>query len=261
MRVSLISLNQAWEDKDKNKEYSRYFISKAKKDKAELIIFPEMTLTGFSMNTQKISENFKKSETIMFFAQCAKEFNISIIFGIVVRYKDKALNQAILVNAEGKTSAIYSKIHPFSYANETKYFYSGEKLAYFKQNEYNFALTICYDLRFPELYQALSKNAEVVINIANWPSKRIDHWMTLLKARAIENQIYMIGVNRTGIDGNKHHYNKCSKIFGPDGNKILPIITSKKYDLYDINPSCVHDSRKIFPVKNDRKIKFYKKIL
>lgn len=261
MRIALVSLNQFWEDKLGNKKSVEKIIKKAVADSADLIIFPEMTLTGFSMDVKKISEIAENSNTIEFFRNSAKDDGISIIFGYVENKLGNAFNNCVLVNSTGNVIASYSKIHPFSFAGETKYYSHGNSLVQLDFMETNMALTICYDLRFPELYQALSKESEIIINIANWPKKRVDHWNTLLKARAIENQVFMIGVNRTGIDGNNIEYEKSSLIFAPDGTMLDPDNLEYELDFYDINHEMVSEVRNIFPVKNDRKIELYKRIL
>ena len=142
----------------------------------------------------------------------------------------------------------------FSFAKEDKYFIPGKKISFGNLNKkISLGITICYDLRFPELYYLLSKNCEVVINIANWPLERIDHWRTLLKARAIENQMYIVGVNRTGNDFNKFTYPSSSMVFGPKGNKCKPVYKNKIIGIYDIDINEVAMSRKSFPSTYDRR--------
>lgn len=166
-------------------------------------------------------------------------------------------NKLIVLNNKGEFIADYAKIHPFSYSGEDKIFQAGENLGIANINKVNFGLTICYDLRFPELYQILSQKASVIVNIANWPAKRIDHWKTLIKARAIENQVFMIAVNRTGTDGNGLVYEESSMIFDPEGNCLNPKSTIKDLSVYTIDADITEFIRAGFPVKNDRKVDFY----
>ena len=261
MKIAVVSLNQSWEDKSANKERCRLFIERAANDGSELIIFPEMTLTGFSMNIKVISENLDDSDTLNYFKRKAKENNINIIFGYVERDDEKALNRSVFISTDGEVKGMYSKIHPFSYASENEFFNSGNSLQILDMHKFKIGLTICYDLRFPELYQALSKNCSLIINIANWPEKRVDHWNSLLKARAIENQVFMIGVNRIGVDGNDISYVKSSQIVDPEGQLLGQFLSSEEYDLYDINPDFVNEVRSRFPMKNDRKVELYRNIL
>lgn len=260
MKISLVSLNQVWEDKKSNLELCEKYIQNASKKSVDLIIFPEMTLTGFSNNIKVISENFENSETIKQFSNFAKEFNISVIFGVVIEDNKKALNRCLFIDNLGNVVSDYSKIHPFSFSGEDKYFNAGNKLSIFEFKNFKIGLTICYDLRFPELYSSLAKDCDLIINIANWPSKRVDHWNTLLKARAIENQIFMLGVNRTGIDGNGLEYVESSNIFNANGEKL----EFEKYEnmkIYDVDVNFIKDFKHKFNTVNDRKVEFYKEIL
>lgn len=261
MKIALVSLNQIWEDKEANKINCLAYIEESSNHNVELIIFPEMTLTGFSMNTQKTAEDVEDSESINWFKNQARIKSVNIVFGVVLRAEEKAKNFLYFVDKNGNVLADYAKIHPFSYSGEDRFFVGGKDLKYATLEQVIFGLTICYDLRFPELYQALSKNCEIVLNIANWPQRRVDHWNTLLKARAIENQVYMIGVNRIGIDGNNIEYEKSSMIFTPNGDKLEPVYSNELITIFEFEPLDVIGIRNNFPVKNDRRIAFYKSIL
>lgn len=261
MKIALVSLNQVWEDKSANKVLCYNFIQKAVSHQVDLVIFPEMTLTGFSMAIEKTAENFEDSESLDWFRSIAVKFSINIIFGVVFSYKNRVKNHLILLNKKGEILGNYEKIHPFSYSDENLYFVGGDELVISDFYSTKLGFTICYDLRFPELFQGLSKDCEVIINIANWPKGRIDHWRTLLKARAIENQVFMIGVNRTGIDGNNIEYEKSSMIFTPNGDKLEPVYSNELITIFEFEPLDVIGIRNNFPVKNDRRIAFYKSIL
>ena len=260
MKLALVSLNQVWEDKKSNLDLCKKYIKNASIKKLDLIIFPEMTLTGFSNSIRFIAENFENSETIKQFSNLAKEFNISVIFGVVIEDNKKALNKCLFIDNLGNVVSDYSKIHPFSFSKEDKYFNAGNKLSMVEFKNFKIGLTICYDLRFPELYSSLAKECDFIINIANWPSKRVEHWNTLLKARAIENQIFMVGVNRTGIDGNGLEYIESSNIFNANGEK-LEFEKYKDMKIYDVDVNFTKDFKNKFNTVNDRKIEFYKEIL
>ena len=128
MKLAIVSLNQAWEDKKANLIFSKQYIHKASQSGAELIVFPEMTLTGFSNNINLTAENFENSQTIKNFSILAKEFNIGIVFGVAIQDKAKAFNKSILMDQNGEVLGEYSKVHPFSFAGEDKYFNAGSKL-------------------------------------------------------------------------------------------------------------------------------------
>jgi omega-amidase len=261
MRIALVSLDQFWEDKDLNITACYSFLKRAKKNGVSLVIFPEMTLTAFSMNTNLTAENRLDSRTVELFKTFSNEFQLAIIFGVVFQDGDKALNNALLVDKTGEIKGDYSKIHPFSFVGEDAYFNRGREICAAKLDEVYIGITICYDLRFPEIYSALAKECGLIINIANWPSKRIDHWNTLLKARAIENQLFVIGVNRTGVDGKGLEYIKSSQVITPNGELLIPVISEDELDIYDIDLDDVNKFKKTFPTVQDRDSNLYKSIL
>lgn len=260
MRIALVSLNQSWEDKKANLDLCEIYTQKASDQNVDLIVFPEMTLTGFSNNIDLTAEDFENSETVKSFSILAKEFKIGIVFGMVAKDTNKALNKSIFVDKHGKVLGDYSKVHPFSFAGEDKYFNAGSKLSVVHFENINIGLTICYDLRFPELYSGLAKHCDLIVNIANWPSKRVDHWNTLLKARAIENQLFIAGVNRTGIDDNGLEYYESSNVFNANGESLnFEKIDTMK--VYAIKEDGTRKFKEKFNTTSDRKVKFYKEIL
>jgi predicted amidohydrolase len=261
MRVALVSLNQAWENKDFNIKACRLFFQKAKEKNADLIIFPEMTLTSFSMNTKITAEDGKSSDTVALFQKLATEFQVGIVFGVVFRDGDKATNNALMIDAAANIRGAYSKIHPFTFAGEDKIFNAGSGISYAKLGSMTIGLTICYDLRFPEIYSALANHCDLIINIANWPAKRIEHWNTLLKARAIENQLFIVGVNRTGTDGNGLKYIKSSQVINSDGELLNPVISEDELDVFDIDSEYIKKFKQTFSTTQDRKPALYKSIL
>jgi predicted amidohydrolase len=261
MKIALVSLNQVWEDKASNQKKCLSFIIKAAEYGAEIVVFPEMTLTGFSMNIELIAEQRDKSQTIDYFCQQAKKHEIAIAFGLVLKEKDKATNNLIIIDKKGIILSSYAKIHPFSFSGENKYYYGGNEICTCTLGKTNIGLTICYDLRFPEIFQILSQKCNLIITIANWPEKRVKHWYLLLQCRAIENQSFMLGVNRTGIDGNNHKYVKSSVIFHPLGQKIKPVHSFRYLDIYDLPLDSIMSIRDSFPVKQDRKNELYKSYL
>jgi len=260
MKIALVSLNQVWEDKKANLELCKEYVEKAAHNNVELMMFPEMTLTGFSNNIAFTAECLLNSPTIQEFSLLAKKFNMGLVFGVVLQDKMKALNKAVFVNNHGEVLESYTKIHPFSFAGEDRFFNAGNKLSNLYFKGINFGLTICYDLRFPELYSALATQTDVIINIANWPSKRVEHWDILLKARAIENQTFIIGVNRTGTDGHNLEYKESSHVFNANGQALeYEQIDSMK--IYIIDKYWTKEFREKFNTINDRKVAFYKEIL
>jgi predicted amidohydrolase len=263
MKIAVVSLDQKWEDKEYNLQRCRDFVQKAKEKNADLIIFPEMTLTGFSMNIDKTAEDPDNSDTVSKFKELAKEYDINIVFGVVFKSQSvKATNNLIMINPKGDLQVNYAKIHPFTYAGEDKFFEGGNILGLAKLNDLNIGFAICYDLRFPEMFAAMSKNIDLIIIIANWPAKRVDHWNALLKARAIENQCYIIGTNRIGIDGTNLEYAKSSRVINANGVDLKPIHSEAiEFDIYELDKASLNNFRVGFPTIRDKQTKLYKSIL
>lgn len=252
MKISLFQFNPIWEDKISNQEKILEVLHKTRL-KTDILIFPEMTLTGFTMRSKKYSEA-NNSESVNFFQKIAKENKIHIFAGYIEDVKGKYFNCFVHADRDGNILANYHKIHPFSFSGEDRHFTPGNTPVITEADGIKIGLSICYDLRFPELFRQYGKKrVTLIINIANWPVQRIEHWLHLLKARAIENLCYMIGVNRTGKDkGNE--YNGCSAIYGPLGEEVLLMSDNEKLITIEINQDEVLKIRNKFPFLNDMKI-------
>ena len=263
MKVALVSLNQSWENKAENKQKVEETLALITEycTNTDLVVYPEMTLTGFTMESERIKEEEGSSDTIAFFEEQAKKYDVNIAFGVVLAKGDKASNCLAVVSGQGALLTTYTKIHPFSYADEDAHYQAGNSLKKVNVGGATIGLTICYDLRFPELYQSYSKDCSVILNIANWPERRVSHWRALIKARAIENQVFMIAVNRIGTDGNGLQYVASSGIVSPYGEELKGVSLSEEVAVYEIDLGEVAQYRKEFPIKNDRKITLYKDIL
>jgi predicted amidohydrolase len=212
-----------------------------------------MTLTGFSMRSDIYGESLE-SGSFNYFSGVAKEFDCDVIAGIIEKNRDKYFNTLIHILREGKFKNAYRKIHPFSYSNEDKHFSAGVEPVISDINEWSTGLSICYDLRFPELYRFYGKErVELIIIIANWPDTRIEHWNTLLKARAIENQCYVVGVNRVG-EGLRLHYNGFSSVYDPMGKELVSVENEEKLIVAEIDKNYVKDVRDKFPFLDDIKL-------
>ncbi len=256
MKVCAAQYDIAWEDVSANMRICERFFREAADASADLIVFPEMSLTGFTMN-KALSEG-SHGMTVRFFSVQSVKYGLDCVFGYAERIEDKVYNRLVYCSSDGISERRYSKIHPFSYGGECDIFTAGEDVCMFSLGEIDFGMTICYDLRFPELYQRLSAGCGCIIVSANWPRSRREHWITLLKARAIENQCYIIGCNRTGTGGGIE-YSGDSCIISPEGTVIAcaqgndsQLITA------ELSASAVSDLRESFPLKNDRKNTLYR---
>jgi predicted amidohydrolase len=202
MNVIALQFDIAWENKRANFETVRRLLTKAAPEKNSLVALPEMFATGFSMNAGTIAEAYG-GETEAFLSATAKQFGIYLIGGAAMRGRDtRARNKALVFAPDGQLLAFYAKMRPFTPGGESEHYVAGEHPITFRCGDCSVSPFVCYDLRFPELFRdsAAAHQPELFVVIANWPEKRIAHWVRLLQARAIENQSFVMGVNRVGQD-------------------------------------------------------------
>ena len=220
---------------------------------AELIVFPEMSLTGFSMNTSLAEP--PDGVTNRFFGELSRKYGVPCVFGYAEREGERFYNRLACAH-DGVVKARYSKLHPFTIGGE-RAFTGGSEPVSFTLGGMEFGLTICYDLRFPELYTELSKRCHAVIVAANFPKSRREHWLTLLRARAIETQCYILGCNRTGFGGGIE-YSGDSVIFAPDGGELSRAGAGGELIFAEISAEAVNELRSAFPIRNDRRTEIYR---
>jgi predicted amidohydrolase len=218
VNVIALQFDIAWENKSANFEKVRRLLAQASPEKDSLVVLPEMFATGFSMNVNAIAESYG-GETEQFLVVIATAFGIHLIAGAAMRGRDgKVRNKALVFSPEGKLIAFYAKMHPFTPGGEAEHYTAGERPVAFRWGDCNVSPFVCYDLRFPEVFReaAAAHRPELFAVIANWPEKRIQHWVRLLQARAIENQAYVLAVNRVGSDS-FYSYPGRSLIVDPQG--------------------------------------------
>jgi omega-amidase len=259
MRIALASLDQAWLDRGANLARCRALALEAAGHGAALIIFPEMTLTGYSLDVAAVAEPAADSASLRGMAALAQEAGLAILFGASLVHPGQArpLNSLCLADAGG-AAILYEKIHPFSFAGEDQALGAGARLGSASVGAFTLGCTVCYDLRFPEIYSLMARSCNGVVNIANWPARRIAHWHALLVARAIENQYFVFGVNRTGTDGNGLHYVKSSVVVTPDGALLEPVVAGAELDIYEVDPEQVARYRAAFPTVADKRFDLYR---
>lgn len=270
LRVGVTELNIGFENREEAKKCCLEVMEEASANGVELLVFPEMTLTGFTMRPWLYAESWDADnipDSVSFFMENSRKYKMQMAFGYiraVMADSDKMddetkepvyENRLVLVDGE-KVVLDYAKIHPFSYSGEDKVYRAGEKLVQAQIKDIRIGGYICYDLRFPEIFSAMRDQYEVIMVIANWPETRAEQWETLLKARAIENQAYVIAVNRVG-DGDGLHYIPGSHVYDWLGRDVS-VRVSEKLRVADIDPGAVRHARTEFPQTNDRKNTFYK---
>ncbi|MCD8090248.1 MAG: carbon-nitrogen family hydrolase, partial [Clostridiales bacterium] len=248
-----------WENKEENFKKAEKYISEAAQNGAGLIVFPEMSFTGFTMNTEETGEVFETSETLSRVKNMAEKNKIAVGFGMTVKEKEKNFNRFALVDKSGKLLGFYDKIHPFSYSGETNFFTGGERLFTTEICGVRISCFVCYDLRFPEIFSAAADDSDLIIVIANWPSSRINQWSYLLRARAVENQCYVAGINRTG-EGGGIVYNGRTSLFDSFGSLIAERDSAPGITYTEINPEEVSRCRTGFRMRPDRREDLYIKL-
>lgn len=202
MNVLLLQLDLAWHNPAANYAKLRDMLSQANPAAGTLVATPEMFANGFSMAVDEVAEP-DDGPTLRLARELARQYQITLVLGRVTKPDDRGRNEAVVAGPDGTILTRYHKLHPFRFAGETNHYRGGEGVAVFDWGGTRVAPLICYDLRFPEAFRnATRRGAEVLLVIANWPTARVKHWLALLTARAIENQAYVIGVNRSGNDPN-----------------------------------------------------------
>jgi predicted amidohydrolase len=260
LTITTIQSNLRWEDRKANLEMFEEKIFSIK-EKTELVILPEMFSTGFSMNPESQGETME-GETVQWMKRMAAEKNIILTGSVIIKDETggRALyrNRLIWMLPNGQYG-IYDKRHLFAYAGEDEHYTPGNKRLIASVKGWKINPLICYDLRFP-VWARLTPNPspfgegeleyDMLIYVANWPDRRIHAWKTLLMARAIENQCYVVGVNRVGKDGNDIYHSGDSMIVDPMGETLY-----HKAHEEDIFTIALHKS-KLEEVRN--KLPFWK---
>ncbi len=251
MQVVCVQFNIRWEDKAANFATIQRMLEAFAPPAGSLVMLPEMFSTGFSMNVQSIAEG-EPSETVAFLTQCARRFGVWMLGGLVTTFPGGCgRNEAVIVNPHGTETLRYAKIHPFSFGKEGEFYSGGNAIKTFKWQGFVVAPFICYDLRFPEVFRlAVQRGAQLFPVIANWPAAREEHWITLLKARAIENQAYVVGVNRCGADL-KLEYSGRSIVLDPRGEVLADAGNEQCVISADVNVEVVKKWRAEFPALHD----------
>ncbi|HNW44777.1 MAG TPA: nitrilase-related carbon-nitrogen hydrolase [Elusimicrobiales bacterium] len=248
MKIALCQYDIKWEDKEANKRTISSLLSRCKCAKEiDWLVFSEMTLSGFTMNTA-VSE--LTDEDHAFFAGLAAENNINISYGGV----EKGYNNLITLDRKGNKVNTYSKIHLYAFGGEDKHYNPGQKQEVFELEGLRVMPAVCFDLRFPYLFWNKAKDVDVYVVIAAWPMRRAEQWMTLLRARAVENQAYCIGVDRLGPEG-KIEYSGNSMCYDPLGKVVLDCGTAEGIFIAEapLDKALVAKSRERFPFIGERK--------
>ena len=252
LTITLIQTNLHWENKKANLEMLQRKIESIK-EKTEVVILPEMFTTGFSMKPEIFAEKID-GETVRWMKKIAAERKIILTGSVMIEEAGKFFNRLIWMLPNGEYG-VYDKRHLFAFADENSHYTAGNKKLIASVKGWKINLQVCYDLRFPVwTRQSPGKDEnkyDLIINVANWPDKRRLAWKTLLQARAIENQCFVIGVNRVGEDGEKIFYNGDSSIIDPLGEIIYQKSNDEDIFTYTLQKEKISETRSQFPFWRD----------
>lgn len=261
MKIALVQMDIEDGVQEVNLKTARSFGENAKAKNLDLLVFPEMFSTGYTMNSKKYEEELGTGPSSALLREIAQSNGCNVLGGVIEKTTEKAKNSALIYDEKGNLVYKFSKRFLPSFTDENIHYQPGVEMPVLEFKDQKIAVCICYEIRFPELFRTfVDRGATCIIVIASWSSPRAEHWKTLLKARAIENQVYIVGVNRVGIGEseeadcmNQDEFLGQSMVIDPFGN-IIASTEEGKEDLIvaDLDVEKVNDLRKSFPVLDDR---------
>ena len=249
LKIALFQQNIVWHNPTENLNKISSQLEKIKED-VDLIVLPEMFTTGFTMNPETIAETMQ-GNTVEWMKVAAKKNNCAITGSLVIVENQKYFNRLLFVHPSGEVNQ-YNKRHLFTLAGEDTIYSAGNKKLIVTYKGWKISPLICYDLRFP-VWSRNTENYEILLYVANWPKPRILAWNILLKARAIENMCYTIGVNRVGLDENNYEYTGNSIVFNCLGEALTNIKEGEEViELLTLSKSHISKNREQFNFLNDK---------
>jgi len=248
LTLSLIQADLVWENPPANREKFDLLFDQVPAE-SRLMIMPEMFSTGFSMQAKTLAET-EDGETAQWLVKKSTELNKALCSSLITRERDRYYNRLHFVSPEGK-ARYYDKRHLFRMAGEDQVYSAGSKRLVVSFDGWKICPLICYDLRFPVWSRNTGLEFDLLIYIANWPERRIQHWQQLLIARAIENQCFVVGVNRVGTDGTGIHYKGSSMVVDPLGNVLTQAGAEETVLTISLNAGEMQNYREKFPAWQD----------
>jgi len=272
LTITTIQTNIAWENKAANLQVLENKINDLE-EKTEIIVLPEMFSTGFSMQPEKLAETME-GETVQWMKAIAAKNKIILTGSLIIQENDHFFNRLIWMLPNGQVG-FYDKRHLFAYGEEDKYYTAGKKRLIASAKGWKINLQVCYDLRFPvwsrnrilendlhkeetalgttnePAYTQFKPEFDMIIYVANWPERRNHAWKTLLCARAIENQCYVVGVNRVGRDGNNVNHSGNSLVIDPLGEVLYHMADAEDVFTITLQKEHLEEVRTKFPFWKD----------
>ena len=248
LRLTLFQYDIIWENKKQNLLKVESILSELK-GKTDILLLPEMFTTGFSIKNQNLAETIEDL-TITTLIKWSEKYDIALIGSYMAQEVKNYYNRAFFITPR-KQCYFYDKRHLFRLGGEYTAFTPGVKQLIVNYKEWNISLMICYDLRFPVWCRNTSNKFDIQLFCANWPESRITTWNTLLKARAIENEAYVIGINRIGLDDSGIYYSGNSQVIDYKGNMISSCGAKEQALTVTISKNELQKFREKFPVWKD----------
>jgi len=248
MKIALLQTVQFWENPNENRTYLQEKINSISQY-VDLIVLPEMCTSGFTMNPKNVAEKMD-GETISWLKETAKTKNCAITGSLVIEENGNYFNRLVFVFPNGSIQ-FYNKRHLFTLAGEDQVYTAGTEKLIVEYKGFKICPLICYDLRFP-VFSRNTEDYDVLIYVANWPKPRINAWDILLKARAVENMSYVIGVNRVGLDGNNHEYVGHSQAIDFLGNYIQKPLETEEIFIVELDKEKLLETRSKLAFLNDK---------
>lgn len=248
LKITIFQAYIFWENIPKNLDNLSLKISSLR-EKTDLIVLPEMFNTGFTTNVEKCAEAMGGA-TMMWMYATAQQYNCVVCGSLIIKEEEKYYNRFIWMNPDG-TYVQYDKRHLFGMSNEDQFFTRGNKRVIVQLKGWKICPMICYDLRFPVWSKNQNAAYDLLLYVANWPDKRSAHWRSLIPARAIENQAFVVGVNRVGHDGNEQYYPGGSMCISPSGSVVYYKPEYEDLYTFTIYPKDLDEDRANLPFLKD----------
>jgi predicted amidohydrolase len=259
MRCCSAQIESCWEKPEKTLKKIEPFIRSAASEGAGMIAFPEQFATGWDPCSEKYMQD-SSGMVVSALRKYAREYSITILGSFRQYNQPLPKNTAVVIDGDGSILSLYAKMHPFTPANEERCYAAGNEIAVFKTEGMNFGIAICYDLRFASLFQIYArKGVHGVFVPSAWPESRIRHWQLFIMARAVENQMYIIGINTVGktpVDD----YSGASMTADPAGCIIAQAGDGEEIIMSDLDQETVDDARLKFPVQKDQRVDLYRRL-
>lgn len=259
LKIGILQMDITFGDIEQNYLKAEKMINQASKTQPDLLVLPELWTTGYDLTNLDTIADINSERTIKFLKAMAKKYSIGFVGGSVANKTETGIeNTLLIIDRNGEVIHKYSKLHLFKLMDEHLYLSSGKERGLFSLYNHQFAGVICYDIRFPEWIRShTARGAEALFVVAQWPMPRLAHWRALLIARAIENQCFVIGCNRSGSDPN-NQFAGHSIVIDPWGEIICEADDTETILTAEFDLNKTKEVRSLIPVFSDRKPEFYK---